>query len=74
MNFKSQTVLTFLQIFTLSFGHEGTEVKAKATLPGQEPLKIPVYLAAIKLGSASSSGHAVIGQNLDGNEDFLRRP
>ena len=40
MHFRFQIFLIFLLFLNLSFGHEGTELKPKATLPGQEPLNI----------------------------------
>ena len=43
MRFRSQFCLIFFLFLNLSLGHEGTELKPKATLPGQEPLKIRGY-------------------------------
>ena len=47
MHFRFQIFFIFLQFLSLSFGHEGTELKPKATLPGQEPLNFWRYMVGI---------------------------
>ena len=47
MLFRFQIFFIFLLFFNLSLGHEGTELKPKATLPGQEQLNFWRYMVGI---------------------------